>query len=193
VKYRKEIATVILSYTIGWFIWWNPATEIYELKNIPQLNLIIYRILFDLLTQLVTSVTSFIIFLAVSPSAAVLIATHSVPDILYCLQIVSCSRWKGGNSGACCNCDIGKHEDTWTIFTVFIGAGFVSSLCLQSHSNPKTPPLSLLKHNDLRAHNFSQSPDLEHQPIPAKVPCPWSWIYAELYLWYTTLIIKFEL
>ena len=84
------------------------------------------------LRKLVTSVTSFIFLPAVSPSAAVLIATHSVPDRLYCLQVLNCSRWKGENSGGYCNCDVGKHEVTWTLFTVFICASFVSKLCLQS-------------------------------------------------------------
>jgi hypothetical protein len=54
------------------------------------------------------SVTSFIFLPLVSPSVAVLIAIHSVPDILYCLQLLSCSTWQGENSGAGCSCVVGK-------------------------------------------------------------------------------------
>jgi hypothetical protein len=32
---------------------------------------------------------------------SVLIATHSAPDRLYCLQVLSCSRWEGQNLVAC--------------------------------------------------------------------------------------------
>ena len=39
---------------------------------------------------------------------SVLIATHSVPDRLYCLQVLSCSWWKGENSGVFSDCNIGK-------------------------------------------------------------------------------------
>jgi hypothetical protein len=41
-------------------------------------------------------------------------------------------------------------------------------------------------HTEIRPHNFVQSPDLERQPLLAKVPCNCSCIHAELYLMYTT-------
>jgi hypothetical protein len=68
---------------------------------------------------LFTSGTSFIFHPAVSPSAAVLIATHCVPDRLYCLQVLSCSRWRCENSGACRSCDVGKQGVPYRLLTGF--------------------------------------------------------------------------
>ena len=68
--------------------------------------------------------TSFIFLPAVSPSAAVLIATQSVIDRLYCLQALNCSRWKSENSSAGCSCDVGKHEVFCRVLT-----GILSWLC----------------------------------------------------------------
>jgi len=67
--------------------------------------------------------------------AVVLKATQSVPDRLYCLQVLNCSRWKGENSDACCNCDIGKLEVPCKVVTGFIGAVVVSSFSLHSKKN----------------------------------------------------------
>jgi hypothetical protein len=50
------------------------------------------------------------------------------------------------------------------------------SSCYVSIRIRAPPSLWLLKHTDLRAHNFAHSPDLWHQPRLANINFAWSWI-----------------
>ena len=51
---------------------------------------------------------------------SVLIATQSVPNRLYCLQVLNCSWWKGENSGVCSGSDFGHQEVPCRVLRGFI-------------------------------------------------------------------------